>query len=484
MQSLDAVLQWLAEHEAALSAIVAIIAIAGISLGFFRVILRIAFPGRHATASDKDAASPASTSQVVSEVTLDNGAAAPSIHDDHVSLAVMLFQALSKNEDDEFIASGIASEVIALVTPIPDIRVSSRSSAFGWRSGETDVETTRQQINADFALTGSLRRAGDKIRVIAQLIETKTDAQVWTETYDRELEDLFEVQHDIAGSIVGAILGEVKLAEALLANKIPNHQLDAWGLMQKAYHFWLTNFSLERMLQACEYLRQAIKLDPDYANAQAALAMLLAQQMTSRVCQDYDDVALEAKRLIEAAYARAPNDVEILENAGVVWQNLGQGDRAERAFRHALKIAPLNLITRGYLAMTLSFVKGKVGAEEAREILKSNIQTAPAHPSLPYWHYFYAVAEQCLGNHQAAIEHAQHSLQGQPGWVHNYFVIANAQCELGDAQAAAQAIEQANAINPFLTAPLYAENVNRITGDPELSEAFVGGILRHNLAQT
>lgn len=481
MQSLDTVMQFLADHESALSAIVAIIAIAGISFGFLRAVLVPLLPDK-AISAQKKTTDGDSTSSADPAPEENRGITNLSLHDDHASLAIMLFQALSSNEDDEFIASGIASEIIALVTPIPDIRVSSRASAFGWRSGETEVSFTRKQINADFALTGSLRRADNRIRVIAQLVETGTDTQVWTETFDRQLEDLFEVQHEIAESIVAAILGEVKLAETLLANKVPSHQLDSWGLMQKAYHFWLTNFTVERMLQACECLRQAIEIDPGYANARAALAMLLAQQMTSRVCQDYDAVALEAEQLIETAYSQAPNDVEVLENAGVVWQNLGQGKRAIKALRHGLDLAPLNLISRGYLAMTLAFVESKAGAEEARDILASNFKIAPAHPSLPYWHYFQALAEQCLGNQERAIDEAEESLQGQPGWVHNYFVIANAQCTLGDPGAASKAIDQALAINPFLTAALYVENVNRITGNPSLSKPFIGGITAANLA--
>jgi len=473
VSSIDAVLRWLSEHESALSAIVAIAALLGGGYG----ILRLGYERLQRRRSTGTAPSVTEPSQRFASATEKKA----SIHDDHVALAVMLFKPLSSNEDDEFIASGIASEIISLLTPIPDIRVSSLQSAFGWRSGETDLSKPAEDMNASFAVTGTLRRSGDRIRVIAHLTEISTGAEVWTETYDRRLEDLFEVQHRIAMSIVGAVLGEVKLARALLTNKVPVYQLDAWGLTQKAYHFWLSNFSIERMLQACEYLRQAVALDPNYADARSSLAMLLAQQLTMRICENYDAVAGEARALIDEAYRQQPNDVDVLENAGVVWQNLGESARAINAFRRGLEIAPLNLITRGYLAMTLAYTRGADGAREALRLISENLEIAPKHPARPYWFWIQAVAEQCLGNHDATIRLAEQSLFGQPGWIHNYFHMANSLCLLGRQDEARAALDSALAINPLLTPALFIDNVNRITRDATVAAPFVAGLIAAGL---
>lgn len=424
----------------------------------------------------------AGTSPIDQQSSVDS-AALPSIHNDHVTLAVMLFEALSNSEDDEFIASGISSEIISLVTPIPDIRVNSRNSAFAWRSGETGFATAGSQVNAGFAVTGSLRRSGDRIRVIAHLTEFGSEAEIWTQTYDRRLEDLFQVQHDIAVSIVGAILGEVKLARSMLTHRIPTYQLDAWGLTQKAYHFWLSSFSIDGMLKATELLRQAIELDPLYADARSALAMLLAQQLTLRICEDYDSVAAEARVLIDEAYRQAPQDIDVLENAGVVWQNLGESMRAVRAFRHCIGLAPLNLIARGYLAMTLAFVGGREGAVEAKQIIADNLDIAPRHPSKPYWIWFQALAEQRLGNHDAVVRLTEESLFSQPGWIYNYYHMANSLCHLGRIDDASRALASAQDINPCLTPSFFVDNVNRITRDKKISSAFVKGLIDAGLAK-
>lgn len=395
----------------------------------------------------------------------------------HMSLAVLLFEAIDDNEEDIIYAAGISLEVIRFVTTVADIRVNSRPTAFSFRSGTADIKEVAEQLNARYVLAGSLQRRSAQIEVVAQLTDITTGGQIWSHTYKQPEASLFEVQRDIARRIVGAVMGEVKLSETLFAETAPVNKLDAWGLTQKAYYFWLTTFTPEGILEACDYLRQAIEIQADNANARAALAMLMAQQMTTRICKDYDLCAEAASELIEKAVAQAPDDVEVLENAGVTWQNLGERDRAQRALRRAVELAPLNLIARGYLALLLALTGGKAGAREARELIADNFATAPKHPAAAYWNYFLAMAEQNLGNHQVAIELAQLSLRGQPGWIFNYYLLANSQCLSGDRHAAQSTLATASSVSPYLNVQLYVDNVLRICGSYELAEPFIAGLV-------
>ncbi len=474
MESLQALLSWLAQNESLFSALAALAVIGGLAYGALRFILA---KGANRLTGKSDT----NTSATAKRVSQTQGVDA--VGDTQYSLSILLFNALSKNDEDEFLASGITSEVIAQVTMVPNIRVSSRLSSYHFRSGEADVRDVAQKLNSRYILSGSLLHAGNRIRVIAQLTDVEHDREIWAYTYDRELEDLFAVQQDISKCIVGAVLGEVRLAETLFAGTIPDHQLDAWGLAQKAYHFWLTKFTPEAILQACDYLRQALKLKPDYASARAALAMLLAQQMTVRICPDYDACAEEARKEIDIALKQAPNDIDVLENAGVTLQNLGEKVRATKALRRVVQMAPLNLTSRGYLALLLALTGSDEEAHEAVQLIEDNMATAPHHPSTPYWEFFMAVAKERLGETQEAVKLAEASLTGQPGWVHNYYIIANACAMRDDLEGAKDALQTATLINPFLTPDLYADNVRRIVGSEAGAEPFIGGLKKHQLIE-
>jgi tetratricopeptide (TPR) repeat protein len=264
----------------------------------------------------------------------------------------------------------------------------------------------------------------------------------------------------------------------MLATRKPDYQLDAWGLLQKAYYFWLSEFTVENVVKATDCLRKAISIEPDYAAARASLGMLLSQLTTSRVCEDYDAVFAEAKQAAEEAFRLRPNDADVLESVGVAFQNTGQGKRAVKVLRRAVEIAPLNLISRGYLAMTLAFTGGAEGATEAKTLLKENFRIAPHHPSAAWWHFFMAVADQAVGDYESSLIHCEKSLQGQHAWVHTYFFLANALCETGDPDEARHYLAAAGEVNPAYSLELYVENLVLISGSESLAKAFCNGLNR------
>ena len=495
---LGSITQWLADNESVISALAALTALLGVTYGVVSLAIspwlerrrsaaragevsaRLAASAGHPIETDVSTASSAvSRTAPGQEVEQQSGITIqPALKHDQASVAILSFDVLSRNEDDKYIAAGIASEIVALISPVSELRVSARSTIYGWETKEVSARQAVEEINARFALTGSLRIEGKRMRVIANLTEPRTDSHVWTCTYDKQIEDLFEVQYQIARSIVGAILGEVRLTECEFADKLPEQQLDAWGLLQKAYYFWLANFTVKNVFTATVYLRKAIALDPTYAAPKAALAMLLSQLTTSRVCEDQDATLAEIAAVAEDAYQLAPNDANVLESLGVAWQNIGEGKRALTAFRRSLQLAPLNLICRGYLAMTQSFIGGKQGATEARLILQENFSIAPQHPSGPWWHWFLAIAEQALGQYEASREQCEKSLMGQQSWVHSYYFLANALCELGDEQEAQNQLAVAAKVNPAYTVELYVSNLRLISGSDELARPFYSGFVK------
>ena len=469
MNQFSQIVKWLADNESALSALAAIAVISGILYGGLRYVITPIMRHRKAQKTKLVTLSAVRAKKIRSQ------------SEGRHSLAVMLFDTLSTNPDDEFLSSGITSEIIAHVTMVPTIRVSSRLSSYRFKTGKDNIDDVAEQLNARFVLSGSLQRSEKKMRVIAQLTDVQTNSEIWARTYNRDIQDLFEVQHDIARCILGTVLGEVKLAQTQTATDAPDHQLDAWGLVQKAYHFWFSAFSQQGVMDACNYLRQAIEIDPEYSNAQAALAMMLSQQLATAICDDYEECANEAKLLIENAYQRSPRDIEVLENAGITWLHLGEGRRATLALRSAIKITPLNLVARGYLALVLALTAGEEGAIEAIDLIEENFEIAPKHPSSAYWNFFKALAYQQLGKHEETIDCLQVSLSEQPEWIHSYIAMANAYGFMGNKEACQQAIDNAAQVNPFLTVEKYHQHTLNNIGNEKDTLPFVGGLIKQGL---
>ncbi len=134
-------------------------------------------------------------------------------------------------------------------------------------------------LNIRYVLTGSLRRAGNRIRVMAELTDAQSGEQLWARTYERAVEDVFAVQEEIAGEIVNATGGELIRAGSERASRTPPESLDAWGLVRRAYHFWNHAFTVEGVEDALNLLRRAVEIDPHYAAARAFLGLYLIQRV-------------------------------------------------------------------------------------------------------------------------------------------------------------------------------------------------------------
>ena len=158
------------------------------------------------------------------------------------SIAVLPFRSLSSDKEDEYMAMGIGSEISSALSRVPGIRVASNLSTFRYQGDVPDLQEIAAKLKSRYILTGSLRRAGTRIRVMGELADALAGSVLWDRTYERHLEDLFKVQEEIAESIVRATGGELIRAGSEHADKASAHELDAWGLVRKAYHFWNYGF--------------------------------------------------------------------------------------------------------------------------------------------------------------------------------------------------------------------------------------------------
>ena len=192
------------------------------------------------------------------------------------SLAVLYFENLSGVKEDEYLRDGVTEDIITELSKIKGVKVFSRATVLSYRDKSVTPAQIGQQLNAAFALTGSLRRAGARLRINAQLVDTRTDFPLWSERYDREMKDVFEVQDDIARSIADALRITLSPQEqqALAAKPTADpHAYDLY-LRGKSYARRLTRQDMEFALQMFE---NAVAIDPAFALAFAALANVCAQ---------------------------------------------------------------------------------------------------------------------------------------------------------------------------------------------------------------
>jgi serine/threonine protein kinase/tetratricopeptide (TPR) repeat protein len=383
------------------------------------------------------------------------------------SLAVLPFQSLSDDKDDMYMATGIALEIASALSGVPDIRIASHLASFKFQGPHVDLAEVARALNIRYVLTGSLRRAGDRVRILAELSDATAGTQIWSRKFDRTLEDLFTLQEEIAGAIVSATGGQLIRAASEDASYARPESLDAWGLLRKAYHFWNYSFSPAGLDEGLSLLRQAVKIDPHYANAHAFLGMYLVERVIHAFTADKEPERLEARAAVELALELAPGDPAVLENVGLVFLHCALWERAVTALRRSVQIAPFNLVSWGYLGLTLGWGGDKPDIMESRKILQRLISATPDHPSLPYWLYFLSGTAAHEGRFEEAAAHARRTLD-----LHPYFFIAraayaNALGALGQRDAALEAWQGVQAINPGFTPAHYREEITMIARTKE-----------------
>ena len=253
------------------------------------------------------------------------------------TIAVLPFVNMSGDAENEYFSDGISEEILNLLTKLPQLKVSSRTSSFGFKGKEVNITTVAKELGVDTVLEGSVRRAGDRVRITAQLIETRSDSHLWSETYDREFKDVFAIQDDIARSIVDALKVTLSPKERRALQNVATSNATAYDFYLKGRKYFYA-MSRRDFLHAISMFQRAIELDPKYAMAHAGLAD--AYSMLYR----YADASEENARLAEQASLRAieldPDSAEAQASLGTALFTRGQYDDAEKHFETAILINP------------------------------------------------------------------------------------------------------------------------------------------------
>ena len=253
------------------------------------------------------------------------------------SVAVLPFMDLSAEKDQDWFCDGLAEEIIDALTCVRHLRVSSRTASFRYRDGSVDPREIGRQLRVGAILEGSVRRAGERVRITAQLIDAANGYHLWSESYDRRIEDVFAIQIDIARRVAAALRVSLTGAEAALRERYAPRNA-------QAHEFYLRGRQLGRIsqwswLRAPAMFRRAIELDPDYAQAYAGLADVLAQNVLWRFVKA-EDVLPEATQAAHRALELAPDLAEAHVSLGHMRSLSGDNEGAKRSFERALELNP------------------------------------------------------------------------------------------------------------------------------------------------
>ena len=380
------------------------------------------------------------------------------------SIAVLPFESLSEEKANAYFAEGIQDQILTLLSKIGTLHVVSRTSTMQFASHPENLPEIAKKLGVATILEGSVQKAGNKVRINVQLIRAQGDEHLWAETYDRALDDIFGVQGEVAGAIadkLGATLSRGARAEV---TAVPTHNAVAYDAYLRGVALFRQGSDITRLIASTHAFEDAVKADPDFAQAWAQLArhgglLIFLGSDTSkarrestlralenaerlqpdapetqtarayyvyRVLRDFDD----ARRRLETLHERWPNDAEVLEALSYVLGRQGHQREAVARLEDALKIDPLN-VRLLYFRTLYAICERRF--DDALQALASVQAIAPGDAKLPQFEGAVHLAQGDLARAAPLLNHAPTNHSGDEGV---YVAFARARRDYSTAIAA------------------------------------------------
>jgi TolB-like protein len=260
------------------------------------------------------------------------------------TIAVLAFANMSPDPDQEFFSDGVSEELLNLLAQVPELKVIARTSSFSFKGEKADIATIAERLNVRHVVEGSVRRSGDKVRITAQLIDTTDSSHVWSQNYDRNLNDIFGVQDQIARAIVESLKLRLTIDTATELLTVPRAtSVEAYETYLLGRH-QLNERGSENLDSAIASFQKAIELDPGFAAAYAdqAIAILLLASPTDEHPPPPEASIARARLLVDHAMALAPESWEVLAAAGKVEEVSENFELAMEYYDRSLAINPSN----------------------------------------------------------------------------------------------------------------------------------------------
>ena len=344
------------------------------------------------------------------------------------TIAVLPFVNLNHDPDQEYFSDGLAEDIISQLTRSPWLLVVSRNSSFTYRNSPLDNETVGRALGARYLVQGSVRKAGNTLRMTAELIDTQSKETLWSDRYDRPLTDMFAMQAEVSHHIVSAIEPVYLHREERISSEIAQQDLQHWDLLMRArWHFWRT--TPEHILKAQAYLHKALELKPNDSPSLSLLAFTNLAKLWGAWAEDPRTVVAEANRLALVAVRNDERDAFAHFTLGTALSCAGQMAAAIAELECALGLYPQAAAAAGELGRLLVF-SGRT--DEAEEFILQAIDASPHDPHLSLWIRSRAIACFIEERYADAVRYAREATAKRPDWYFNHLLLAACLSAVGD----------------------------------------------------
>jgi TolB-like protein len=398
---------------------------------------------------------------------------------DRPSVAVLPFENMSADPDQEYFVDGMVEEIITALSRFPRLVVIARNSTFSYKGRAADVRQIGQELGVRYVLEGSVRKAGNRVRIAGQLINSATGAHIWADRFDGTLDDIFDLQDRVASSVVGAIEPRLRLAEIDRASRKPTESLEAYDLYLRALaqEYKRTRDSLA---EAVRLLKRALELDSAYAPAMALISGCRTLQRSRHWIPIFGPEVDEGIRVARQAIAAAGDDPQVLTTAGFTLAFLaGENDAALSAIDRAIVVNPNYALAFGLRALVLVFLNRP---DEAILAAQQAMRLSPREPLTFLFVQAHAFAHLAAGRYEAGMPWADEALRQNGGLPALRFKLSLCG-HLGQLDEAKECLRRLRELHPGPTVSSVMCDVSRGVA-PEIAARMAEGLRKAGVPET
>ncbi len=393
---------------------------------------------------------------------------------DKPSIAVLPFTNMSGDPEQEYFSDGISEDIITDLSKIAGLMVISRTSCFTYKGRSVDVRAVGQDLGVRSVLEGSIRRAGNRVRITAQLIDAATGGHLWAERYDRDLTDLFAVQDDVTRRIVDALKVTLSPGEKARLADSETCNIDAYDYFLRGREFLLgENKTREKFEQSKDFFMRALEFDPNHSQAYAGLSWAYVFDYFNRWSDKPDDSLQLAKRAAEQAIEKDPREPFARHSAALAFMMSKDLDRAKTEAEIAISLNPNYALAYNVLGGVHTY-SGR--QPEAIQMIERAMRLDPAWAQ-QYLH-FLGTAYLLAGKYETAAALLRQRISLVPGTDFTRAVLASALGHLGEVDEARRFWRERMEINPKYS---FREHFSRQPFRPEDVERVAAGLAKAGL---